>query len=484
MNRSTVVKNLIWRFLERMGAQTVTLLVSIILARILDPSAYGEIAIISVIITILQVFVDSGLGNALIQKKDADDIDFSSVFFFNLGFSLLLYCGLFFLAPIIAKYYNMSTLASPIRVLGIVVIVSGVKNTQQAYVSRHMLFKKFFFATLTGTILAAVVGIAMAYRGYGVWALVFQHLINTTIDTVILWFTVKWRPQKCFSKARLKVLFSYGWKLLVSQLITVTYSNVRQLIIGKKYDSSALAFYNRGDQIPGLIVKNINSSIDSVLFPTLSSAQESKEAVKSMTKRAIRTSSFIMMLMMMTLAMCAEPLVRIVLTEKWMPCIPFLRIFCVVYAFYPIHTSNLNAIMASGRSDLSLKLEIIKVAMGLVILLLTYRISAFALAVGYLVSTLISLVINAWPNKKLINYPFFEQILDIMPAALIAILSGAVMFLIGLLPWPDVVKLIAQLIAGMGVYVLISRVSKLDSYFYIIDAIRKLTKRNGENKHD
>lgn len=231
--RSQALSGLMWRFLERFGAQGVTFVVSIVLARLLDPEIYGIVAIVTVFTAILNVFIDSGLGNALIQKKDADDLDFSSVFFFNMFMCVVLYLLLFAAAPFIAKFYKMPLLTPVIRVMSLTVIISGVKNVQQAYVSKHLLFKRFFFATLGGTIGAAVLGIWMAYKGYGVWALVAQGLFNASVDTLILWITVKWRPKMMFSFERFKGLFSFGWKLLVSQLIDTVYNNLRQLIIGK-----------------------------------------------------------------------------------------------------------------------------------------------------------------------------------------------------------------------------------------------------------
>ena len=360
MSSTNVITNFFWRFLERCGAQGVTFIVSIVLARLLDPTVYGTVALVTIFTTIMQVFVDSGMGNALIQKKDADDLDFSSVFYFNMAMCSVLYLIMFFAAPFIASFYRMPELTAIVRVLSFVVVISGVKNVQQAYVSRHLMFKRFFFSTLGGTIGAAVIGIAMAYLGFGVWALVAQMLFNAAVDTTILWITVKWRPKKMFSFQRLKSLFSYGWKLLASSLIDTVYNDLRQLIIGKKYSSGDLAYYNQGKKFPQLIVTNINTSIDSVLLPTMSKAQDDMAAVRSMTRRAIKTSTFLMMPAMIGLAVCAEPLVQLILTEKWLPCVLFLRIFCITYAFYPIHTANLNAIKAMGRSDLFLKLEIIK----------------------------------------------------------------------------------------------------------------------------
>ena len=292
---SKILSNLIWRFLERCGAQGVTLIVSLILARLLDPEVYGTVALVTVFITIVQVFVDSGLGTALIQKKNADDLDFSSVFFFNLALCIAMYFALFFAAPFISVFYKMPDLTAIIRVLGLVIVFSGVKNVQQAYVSRNLLFKKFFFSTLTGTVAAAVIGIYMAYSGYGVWAIVFQMLVNTAVDTIILWIIVKWRPKMMFSLQRLKGLYSYGWKLLVSALIDTGFNKLQQMIIGKVYTKSSLAFYNQGEQYPLAIVSNINASIDSVLLPVMSKAQDDPNAVKNMTRRAIKTSTYIIM---------------------------------------------------------------------------------------------------------------------------------------------------------------------------------------------
>ena len=261
-NNIVVLKNFFWRFAERCGAQLVTFVVSIVLARILTPEAYGTIALVTVFTTILQVFVDSGLGTALIQKKNVDNLDFSSVFYFNFIVCLILYAGMFFAAPYIAMFYEDISLTAIIRVLSLTIIISGVKGIQQAYVSCNMLFKRFFFSTLGGTVFSAFLGIGMAYKGYGVWALVAQQLSNTAIDTLILWLTVKWRPQKKFSWIRLKELLAFGWKLLASSLLDTIYNNLRNLTIGKIYSSSDLAYYNQGDKFPKVIITNINTSID------------------------------------------------------------------------------------------------------------------------------------------------------------------------------------------------------------------------------
>lgn len=474
MRKSSVISNFMWRFAERCGAQLVTLIVSIVLARILTPEDYGTVALVTVFTTIMQVFVDSGLGTALIQKKDADDLDFSSVFYFNFAICLILYTGMFVAAPYIAAFYNDFSLTPIIRVISLTIVISGVKGIQQSYVSRHMMFKRFFFATIGGTIFSAFLGIGLAYAGFGVWAIVAQQLSNTAIDTLILWITVKWRPQKMFSWKRLKSLLSFGWKMLASSLLDTVYNNLRNLVIGKIYTSADLAYYNQGDKFPKVIVTNINSSIDSVLFPAMADAQDDAGRMKSMTRRAIKTSTYIMAPLMMGLAFCAKPIVQLLLTDKWLPCVPYLQIFCITYMFYPIHTANLNAIKSMGRSDLFLKLEIAKKAVGMVLLITTMWFGVFAMACSLLVSTLTSMIINSWPNKRLLNYSFKEQIVDIAPSIFCAFVMGLVVSFVPLLSTGNVITIMLQLMLGMTVYLGLSWIFKIDEFQYLLGIVKKL----------
>ncbi len=472
MKGDKVVSGFLWRFMERFGAYAVSFVVSVILARILDPEAYGTIALVTVFTNILQVFVESGLGRALVQKKEAEDIDFSSVFYFNMAVCLLLYCGLFAFAPYIAQFFNNIELTSVIRVLGIILIISGLKNVQQAYVSRKMLFKKFFYATLIGTLFSAVVGIWLAYWGAGVWALVAQSLANALVDTLMLWITVKWRPKKCFSLQRLKGLLSYGWKLLIAALVGSLSDNLRQLFIGKLYTSADLAFYNKGDQIPSIVNGNVNAAIDSVIFPVMAEAQDNKESVKNMTRRAITTSTYIMAPIYIGLACCAETLIRILLTEKWLPCVPFLRIFCITYLFYPIHTANLNAILAVGRSDIDLKLELIKKLLEIMVLLLTMRYGVMAIAYGLIGTAILNQIINAWPNKELIGYSYLEQIRDVLPEIALACVMGSVVYFVGYLQLPDLTVLVLQIMVGIVVYLGLSALMRLEAFIYLLGKIK------------
>lgn len=476
-SKSSTISNFLWRFAERCGAQIVTFIVSIVLARILTPEDYGKIALITVFTTIMQVFVDSGLGVALIQKKDADDLDFSSVFYFNFVICLVLYAAMFIASPFIANFYNDSSLTPIIRVISLTIVISGVKGIQQSYVSRNMLFKRFFYATLGGTIFSAILGIALAYTGFGVWAIVAQQLSNTTIDTLILWLTVKWRPKKMFSWERLKGLLSFGWKMLASSLLDTVYGNIRSLIIGKLYSSSDLAYYNQGKQFPNVVVTNINTSIDSVLLPTMASVQDDSQRVKTMTRRAIKTSTYIMAPLMMGLAFCAEPIVRLVLTDKWISCVPFLRIFCITYMFYPIHTANLNAIKAMGRSDLFLKLEIAKKIVGMILLLSTMWFGVMAMAYSLLVSSVLSQIINSWPNRKLLNYGYLEQLKDVIPSITLAVFMGFCVNLVSLLDLSNIVTLLIQIPLGAVIYIITSELLHLESFDYLMDLIRPMVRK-------
>lgn len=482
ISKESVFSNLIWRFAERSGAQIVQFVVSIVLARILMPDDYGTVALILVFAKVFQVFVDSGLGNALIQKKDADDLDFSSVFYFNVVWCLVLYVVVFLTAPYISVFYNNSEMTGLIRVLCLTIVVSGLKNVQQAYVSRHMLFRKFFYATLSGTICSAFVGIAIAKIGGGAWALVAQKLTNLVIDTLVLWIFVRWRPKKMFSLERLKVLISYGWKLLVAALLDTIYNNMRSLIIGKVYTQAELAYYNQGKQFPEIIVTNINSSIDSVLLPVLSKKQDDKTKVRDMTRRSIKTSVYIMAPIMIGLVSASDSLIKFLLTEKWIFCVPFLCVFCISYLFYPIHTANLNAIKAMGRSDLFLKLEIIKKTTGIILLLISLKYGVLAIAISLLINTFISQIVNSWPNRKLLNYGYLDQIKDILPSIMLAIVMGVCIYPIKYLNIPLILILSFQVLTGSILYFIGSKLLRIDSFEYLFNIVRPYIlggKKNG-----
>ncbi len=477
-NKKQAISGFFWRFFERIGAQGVSFVVSVILARLLAPELFGAVALALVMTAILQVFVDSGLGTALIQKKDADDLDFSTVFYCNIATCVALYVATFLAAPTIARFFEKPELTpTVIRALCLTLLISGVRNVQQAYVSRKMLFRKFFFATLGGTLGSAAVGIGMAYAGFGIWALVGQQLFNAFVGVAILWATVDWRPKLLFSFERLKGLFSFGWKLLVAAVIDAIYFDLRHLVIGKLYTSADLAYYNRGSNLATLTITNVNTAIDSVLLPTMSQVQDDPARVKAMTRRAIKTCAYLIAPIMIGLAVCAEATVSLLLTDKWLPCAPYLRVFCCVFLFYPIHAANKNAIKALGRSDYFLKLEIAQKTVGLLFLVATMRISVMAMAYSLLATTIVWTIINARPNAKLLNYNWFEQMRDFLPNVALAAAMGAVVYFVGWIPLPTFATLALQVATGALVYVGLSAALKLEIFFYLLNTAKEMTRR-------
>lgn len=470
------LSGLIWRYAERCGAQIIQFVVSIILARLLAPSDYGLIGLITVFISISMVFAQSGLGQALVQKKDADNEDFSTVFYFSLVFAVVIYILLYLAAPLIAGFYKEDVLTQVIRVLGITVIIGAANSVQQAYVQKTMQFKRFFWATLVGTIVSAFVGIFMAYSGFGVWALVGQQISNQVVNLIVLWFTINWHPVHGFSLKKAKQLFSFGWKLLCSSLLETVYNNIYSLIIGKFYSSADLGYYNRGKQFPMLIIQNINTSIDSVLFPVMSEVQNDSKRMRAMVRRSIVTSTFIIFPAMAGLAAIAEPLTRLLLTDKWLPAVPFIQFCCFTFAFLPIHTANLQAIKALGRSDIFLKLEIIKKILGIVILCVTIPMGLYAMMIGRCISTIISTFINAYPNRKLLNYSYIEQIKDILPSLLLSVAMCFVVLGVMLIPVNTLVALLIQCVVGVVFYVAAAKLLKFECLEYIFDIIRNIKK--------
>lgn len=459
--------NFIWRLLERFGASGVTFVVSIILARMIDPNAYGLIAIVTVIISFVQVFVDGGLGSALVQKKDSDNLDFSSVFFFNIFFSCILYTLIFFVAPVIAKFYENDQLCSVIRILCVIVIISAVKNIQQAYVTKYLIFKRFFFATLGGTVCAAMVGIYMAYKGYGIWALVFQNIINQTVDTVILWITVKWRPSLEFSWNRLRSLLSYGIKIFGANLIASIYNDTRQLAIGKVYTTADLAYYNQGYKYPSFLMNNVNSSIDSVLFPVMVQAQGSKNTVKSITKKSMLVESYVLFPLLVGIGACAPQLIPVLIGEKWETSISYLQIFCIALLLNSLHTPHFNALKSIGRSDLIFKVEFFKKALDFIIMIITLMYSVFVVAIGVIAEGVISYTSTAWVNGKTIDYPFSEQFIDIAPSLSMSLLMGVIVYMENNLMFGNALVLAIQVLTGIAVYLLMSLIFRPKAVLYV-----------------
>lgn len=474
-NRTTIT-GFIWMFLERVGAQSIGLVISFVLARLMTPDDYGVVAIVNVFIPIITMFISAGMSVALVQKKDADDLDFSSLFYFNLCTCVILYIGLFLVSPWIAKQYETPELTAMLRVAGCMFLISGLRAVQAAYCSRHLLFKNFFFATLGGTVIAAVVGIIMAVQGYGAWALIIQSLLNNAIDALILWFTAGWRPKKMFSFSRLKALFQYGWKMLVSSLLELGYNSLSPLIIGYKYNHADLAYYNKGQSIPNSLVSMINAALDKVLLPVMANNQNEPQQVKLMTRQSLRLGTFVLFPLMMGAAVCATGIVRLLLTDKWLEMVPFFQMFCVVYALLPVQTANLNAIKALGRSDLFLKIETVKKVIGIITLIITVPMGVKHIAFGQIVVNVLGQLVNAWPNRKLMGYAYREQLLDVLPSALATVAMGILVYLVSLLKLPVGATLLLQVLTGVVSYVVIALVFRMSGMAYMRKVLSMLKK--------
>lgn len=476
-SKKSVLSNMIWRFAERCGAQGVSFIVSLVLARLLTPEVYGVVSLITVFTSILQLFIDSGFKNALIQKKDADQLDYSTVFYFNVTMGVVLYLVMFTAAPVLARFYKKDFIVPYIRVMSLTLVLGGINGIQQAVVARRMQFKLFFYATLGGTLFSAIVGIAMAYMGMGVWALIVQRLTNQTIDTIILWVMVQWRPTLEFSLERLKPMFRYGSKLLGSSLLNSFTENISGLLIGKVYSADMLAYYDKGKNVPNLVVQNLQAAVQSVLFPVLAEQQSQKDRVKIILKLSILTSTYCVFPCMVGVAACAAPLIRVLFTEKWSAMIPYLQLWCFIYAFFLLHTANLQVIQALGRSDIYLKIEIIKQIISLIGIIIAIHFGALAILFSVCIVTIISFYINSQPNEELADYGCMEQIKDLLPIIILNAVMGTIVMLVGQLSLPDILLLPLQIMTGVIVYISGSALLKLDIFIYMLNTAKEVIHR-------
>lgn len=484
--KEQVLSGLFWTFGERILAQGVSFVLSIILARLLFPEEYGLVALVLVFINLANVFVSSGFGEALIQKKDASELDFSTVFYCSFALSWGIFFLLFFIAPILEEFYGMHGLSTVLRVLALKIPISSVSTVQHAYVSKHMIFKKFFFSTLGGTLFSGIAGVAMAFAGFGVWALVAQYLLNTSIDTAVLFVTVPWRPKLMFSYKRARELIGYGWKLTAAGLINMGYIELRSLIIGKKYLAADLAYYNRGNQFPSLIITNIDSSIAKVAFPAMSETKHDLVRLKSICRKSMKATSYIIFPLLIGLMVTAETLVSCLLTDKWLACVPYLQIGCVFYLCQPIQTTNWQVIKALGRSDLCFKLEIVKKTIGILLIFLSMNYGVLAIAYASACTGVISMIINMLPNKALINYSISEEFRDILPPFLASAVMGIMVYGISYLNFSNILTLVFQVLFGVIAYIGISHMFKIGGYLYLLETSKSIIerKRNKRCKHD
>lgn len=475
--KQKTVSGFAYKMLERVGAQGVNFIVSIVLARILLPEEYGTIALVTVLITILDVFVTYGFGNSLIANKDSDDIDFSTCFYFGIGLSLFVYAFLYFAAPAIAAFYGKDVLVAVLRVMGLRIPIAAINSVQHAYVSKHMMFRKFFISTSIGTVLSGIIAIIMAYQGFGVWALVEQYLGNVVCDTICLWIIVGWRPILAFSTKRLKTIYNYGWKILVVGLLDTGYNQLRSLVIAKKYTSEDLAYYNKGNQFPQLGMSVIEPTVNGVLFPALSQCNESQTEMRGITRRIIMLSTYIVFPILIGLIAIAKPLVTVLLTEKWLPCVIYLQIGCLSYMFRPLQFINNSVIKASGRSGLLLKLDILKKGIGIVLLLISMNYGVIGIAISLVVTNIISVFINITPNRAILNYGYGAQFLDIAKSGVLAVIMGFIVFALSFLPIRPIILLAIQIIVGVSFYLITSHITQNESYIYALNMLKNMRRK-------
>ena len=477
-SKNNIIKSLIWKFLERGGVQVIQFIVSIIIARLLLPADYGAIALLTIFISIATVFVQSGLNTALIQKEDADEIDFSSIFYYSICLAGIIYLCLFCFAGAIADFYKMPELTPLLRVLSLTLFPGALNAIQIAKLSKQMLFKKQFYSSMAAASISGVLGVILAYYGFGAWALVWQQLLYQIVICIVLWWLVSWRPALVFSFKRTKSLLSYGIKLLGAQLIDTVYHNLESLIIGKIYSADTLAYCNKGKQFPLTLIDNIDGSVQSVMLPAYSAHQENVEAVKNMLRKTISLSTYLVFPAMTLLAVTGKPIIYLLLGNKWLDCVPYLKLFCLIAMLFPLQTANLQAINALGRSDIYLKLMTWKRSLGVILLLVSVFVwnSPFAVIVAALLVEILAVLVNAPSNKHVLGYTLTEMMSDIIPNLLLSILIGAVCYCCLLLFQNALITLIIQLTCGFILFILLSIVLKNTNFKYI----RNLLRQNGD----
>ena len=471
--------SMIWKFLERFCAQIVTTVVSIILARILLPEDYSVVSIVTIFFAFCNIFISGGINSALIQKKDADEIDYSTVLITNILISFILYFVMFFSAPHIAILYDKEILTPVIRVMSLNFFVSGYKAVICAKVSSDLKFKKFFFATIGGTILSAGVGIGMAINGFGAWALVAQQMIGNVIGAILLTFTTKIKLKAVFSFERFKDLLRFGGKLFLANIITTVYNELKPLVVGIKYSSIDLAFYKKGEGYPSLLNTLGSNTLAAVLFPAMSKLQDDKVALLNVMRRFLRVASFVVFPLLLGFFAVSDNFITIVLTDKWLPISPYLKIFCIVYMFNLIQIGNIQAIQAIGRSDITLKTEIIKKVIYFIIVLLFifFTDSPVLLAASEILCYIVATIVNTYPNKKLIGFKYRYLLADILPNMITSVIMCVCVSLINLLSINVYLLFVLQVIVGAVIFIVLNLIIKNDSLFYMLEMLKSLLKK-------
>ncbi len=470
-----VASSLAFKMLEQFSAKGIGLIISIVLARLLSPNDFGQLAILTVFINLSLNLIQTGFGNALVQTKELGKSDYSTAFYINLAISFSMVVVLFFIAPLIGNIYNSDSLVAPLRFYSISLLFGAFNTIQTAKLQREMRFKASLFARLGATILSGGIGIALAYLGYGLWALVIYNFSYILLSSLTMFCVCRWLPKFEFSKERAKVLWGFGWKMLVSSLLCSIYDDIRALIIGKKHTTDALGYYNRGSQFPMVISTTIESGIQSVMFPVLSKIQDQKERLKETLKKSVAMGSLFVFPIMLGLAVVAKPLTVILLTEKWLPSVPYMQLFCFAYMTKSLTTANLTAIKSIGRSDVYMKLEIVRRVIMITILLVTVFAfnSVMAIIISYVISLWLDVIVISVPVKKLLGLGAISQFKLIWKIMISTLIMAVATYVVGLISLPVWLTLIIQIMVGLITYVLCCLLFREKNFFEILGIIKK-----------
>lgn len=471
--KAKTLSSLFWKFFERGGRAVVELIVQIILARLLSPDDFGTLAIMLVFVNIGNVLVQSGLNTALIQAPSITDEDSSTVFWLCFGVSLALYLIVFLAAPGIASFYVIPSLVWPLRAMCLILVVSSFNSVQVALVERELEFRKVFDATLIAGLVSGSLGIASALLGAGLWSLVIQQVSYHLCNCVVLAHSVKWLPQMVFDLARARTMLGFGWKLLVSGVLDQGYQSLSDLIIGKQFSASSLGLVSQGKKYPQALGNILDGAIQPVMLSAVAHVQSDLSQVKRLVRRALKTSTYLIAPAMTLFAVAAEPIVTLVLGDQWLPCVPFMRMYCFTYALLPIHTTNLQTLNGMGRSDLFLKLELIKKCYGTACLLIAAFVfrDVYVMVGTYMFTGIISTFVNGFPNKRVIGYSYGEQLRDIAPSFLLSIIAGGLSLVAGGLVISPVLKIVVEALVMAAVYLGLSAVLRLEVFVYLRSSV-------------
>lgn len=419
----------VWTFAQQFGNQFIGFFVSLVLARLLLPSEFGLIGMIGVFIAIGNTIMNTGLTQSLIRSKNLNNEDYSTVFYFNIVISIVLYILIFFLAPIISNFYSQPILTSLIRVYCISFIITSFSAVQLAYLTKKLNFKTQTVVALPASIIGAIVGIVLAYSGYGVWSLVWSSLSTSLIGTILIWNFAKWKPDLYFSKSKFYLHFNFSYKLTVSALLNRIFDNIYIIVIGKYFSPMQVGYYTRAESTKQLPLNNIFNSLDQITFPMFSDIQDDNIRLKKVYKQLLVMVVFLVAPLFLFLSVMAEPIFRFLFTEKWVPAVPFFQILSLTGILYPFHAYNLNIIKVKGRSDLFLKLEIFKKVIIVIIVIATLPFGIMTMIYGQLLFSIIALFLNAHYTKEFIQYPIFQQFKDVFPSLLLAFVCSVLIYL-------------------------------------------------------